>query len=119
MPWQADARPSQDSKPFDIIVFGDTCVDLILRADDIVPRFGQAEQLVEDYGLEMGGSCCIFAAQAAKLGLKVALLGKVGDDAFGQLILDTLRSAGVHTGMMVVDPALSTGITVHLVQKSD
>ena len=72
------------SKPFDLVVFGDTCVDLILKDADVVPEFGQVEKLVADYDLEMGGSCCIFAAQAAKLGLRVALVGRVGADAFGR-----------------------------------
>ena len=107
------------SKPFDVVVFGDTCVDLILRDDDVVPQFGQVEKLVADYDLEMGGSCCIFAAQAAKLGLRVALLGRVGADAFGQLIVDTLSAAGVDTRYIIIDSSLRTGITAHLVRRDD
>lgn len=107
------------AKPYDILVFGDTCADLILRDGDILPRFGQAEQIVAAYDLEMGGSCCIFAAQAAKLGLRVALLGKVGDDAFGQLIIDTLSAAGVDARFITVEPSLRTGVTVHLVNGQD
>ncbi len=107
------------AKPLDILVFGDTCVDLILRDGDILPRFGQAEQIVADYDIEMGGSCCIFAAQAAKLGLKVALLGKVGKDAFGQLVIDALAAAGVDTRLITIDPHLRTGVTVHLVDNQD
>ena len=107
------------SKPFDVVVFGDTCVDLILNDADIVPQFGQVEKLVADYDLQMGGSCCIFAAQAAKLGLKVALLGRVGADAFGRLILDTLSAAGVDTRHIIADGGLRTGITVHLTQGDD
>ena len=107
------------SKPFDLLVFGDTCVDLILRDDDVVPQFGQVEKLVAGYELEMGGYCCIFAAQAAKLGLRVALLGRVGADAFGQLIVDTLSAAGVDTRHITVDGSLRTGITAHLVQGED
>ncbi len=106
-------------RPYDILVFGDTCVDLILRDADIAPRFSQVEKIVADYDLELGGSCCIFATQAAKLGLKVAILGRVGADAFGALIVDALAAAGVDTRFITVDPALRTGITVHLVQGSD
>ena len=113
------AQPSDDDRACDILVFGDTCVDLILRDGDIVPRFGQAEQLVNDYAIEMGGACCIFAVQAAKLGMKVALLGKVGADAFGQLILDTLNAAGVDTRLVEVDASLRTGLTAHLVDGHD
>ncbi len=107
------------AKPYDILVFGDTCVDLILRDKDIVPRFGQVEKFVEQYDLVMGGSCCIFAAQAAKLGLRVAVLGRVGDDVFGQLILDTLQASGVDIRYIAVDKHLETGLTLHLVQDDD
>ncbi len=104
---------------YDVIAFGDTCVDLIINGSDVVPEFGQVEKLVDNYTLELGGSCCIFAAQAAKLGLKVGLLGRVGDDAFGNLLLQRLQEAGVDTRHMVVDPSLKTGLTVHLTQPGD
>jgi sugar/nucleoside kinase (ribokinase family) len=70
---------------FDVITIGDMCVDLIVDMGETMPRFGQVEQWVPDYFLEMGGSCCIFACQAAKLGLRTAILGRVGDDVYGQL----------------------------------
>ena len=103
----------------DILTFADACVDLILRDDDIVPQFGQVEKLVAGYDLVMGGSCCIFAAQAAKLGLSVGILGRVGDDPLGQLIIDELAASGVDTRHMLVDSELRTGITVHLVRGDD
>ena len=107
------------TRPYDIIAFGDTCVDLILRDDDIVPRFRQVENVIADYQLVMGGSCCIFAAGAAKLGLRVGLLGKLGDDAFGALIRRTLECAGVDTRHLATDPRLQTGLTAHLTQADD
>ena len=104
---------------YDILVFADACVDLILRDDDIAPQFGQVEKLVAGYDLVMGGSNCIFAAQAAKLGLRVAILGQVGEDPFGQLIIDELAAAGVDTRYMEIDRSMQTGVTVHLVDGGD
>jgi sugar/nucleoside kinase (ribokinase family) len=106
-------------RPYDVITFGDMCVDLILSGGDVVPRFGQVEKLVADYTLEMGGSCCIFACQAAKLGLRTAILGRVGDDAFGRLILERLAGCGVDTGHVIIDPALKTGLGVALCRQDD
>lgn len=106
-------------KEYDIITFGDMCVDLILSGGDIVPRFGQVEQLVDAYTLEMGGSTCIFACQAARLGIKTAILGKVGPDSFGQLILQRLRECGVATQHVVVDASLKTGLGVALCKEND
>ena len=80
-------------KRYDVLTFGDLCVDLIVSGKDVIPEFGQKEKLVDDYSLEMGGSCSIFACQAAKLGLKTVVAGKVGNDMYGRLVLDTLEKS--------------------------
>ena len=107
------------SRQYDVITFCDLCVDLIMTGGDIVPRFGQVEQLVGDYSVEMGGSCSIFACQAAKLGLRVGIVGRVGDDGFGRLIRRTLDESGVDTRHMVVDPNLKTGLGIALCHGDD
>lgn len=108
-----------DDKPFDVLTFGDLCVDLIMTGEDVTPQFGQVEKIVENYTLEMGGSCSIFACQAARLGLRTAILGRVGPDSFGQLILDRLNEAGVDTRYITVDPALKTGLGIALCPPGD
>jgi ribokinase len=112
----ASQRPA---RAYDVITFGDMCVDLIVSGADVTPRFGQVEKLVEDYGVEMGGSCCLFACQAARLGLRVGILGRVGDDDFGRLILHRLDECGVDTRHVIVDPALKTGLGIALCQNGD
>lgn len=106
-------------RPYDVITFGDMCVDLIVSGDDVVPRFGQVEQLVDDYVVEMGGSCNIFACQAAKLGLRVGILGRVGDDDFGRLIVRRLDACGVDTRHVIVDGSLKTGLGIALCREDD
>lgn len=106
-------------KLFDIITFSDMCVDLILSGTDVTPTFGQVEKLIDDYTLELGGSCNIFACQCAKLGLRTAVLGRVGDDIFGRLILRRLQDAGVDTRYVIIDPALKTGLGVALCPPGD
>lgn len=106
-------------RPFDIVTCADLCVDLVVSGGEVVPRFGQIEQMVGAYAVEMGGSCSIFACQAAKLGLRVALVGRVGDDDFGRLILRRLAACGVETQFVAVDPTLTTGLTVALCTPDD
>ena len=108
-----------NERQFDVITIADTCVDLIVDTGDVMPRFGQVEQWVPDYYLEMGGSNCIFACQAAKLGLRVAVLGYVGDDAYGQLVLRRLRESGVDTRYMRVTSELKTGLGIALNRGGD
>ena len=107
----------ENKKQYDLLTFGDLCVDLMVYGEDVTPEFGQVEKLVGDYYLEMGGSCSIFACQAARLGLRTAILGKVGRDQFGELILARLRESGVDTRYVMVDPELKTGIGVALCRR--
>ena len=49
-----------------------------------------------------GGAPANFLAALTKFGAKTALLGKVGSDTFGKLLLGTLQKAGIDTRGMVV-----------------
>ncbi len=55
-----------------------------------------------------GGAPANFLAALRKYGFHTALLGKVGDDAFGKMLIGTLQKAGIETGGLVVDPAVFT-----------
>lgn len=54
------------------------------------------------------GAPANFADSTARLGGKSAIIGAVGDDAFGRMTLDRLKSDGVDTSYIGVSP-LSTG----------
>ena len=104
-------------KKFDIVTAMDLCVDFLIQMGDVIPKFGQKEQMVEDYAIELGGSCCIFACQAAKLGLRTAGLGALGDDLFGRLIMDKLNNAGVNTERIRTDHTIKTGMGAALCKR--
>jgi len=55
-----------------------------------------------------GGAPANFLAALAKFGARTALLGKVGDDTFGRLLLGTLEKAGIGTEGVVRDPSVFT-----------
>lgn len=55
-----------------------------------------------------GGAPANFLAAAAKFGAKTAMIGKVGNDAFGKLLIGTLENAGISTDAMVVDDRVFT-----------
>ena len=103
----------------DILVLGDANPDLVLSGGDVVPAFGQAERLVDEARLVIGGSGAIFACGAAKLGLRVAFAGVVGDDMFGRFMCDQLQAHGIDTSAVAVLPDRSTGVTVVLSGRDD
>jgi sugar/nucleoside kinase (ribokinase family) len=104
--------------PVDLLVLGDANPDLILRGD-VQPRFGQAERLLDDATLVLGGSGAITACAGARLGLRVAFAGVVGDDLFGRFVREALEERGVDTGGLAVDPNRPTGVTVILQREDD
>ncbi len=56
-----------------------------------------------------GGAPANFLAALTQFGAKTALLGKVGTDTFGKLLLSTLQKAGIETrGMIQTDDVFTT-----------
>ena len=55
-----------------------------------------------------GGAPGNFLAALTKYGCQTAMIGKVGDDAFGRLLIRTLEDAGIGTGGVIADPAVFT-----------
>ena len=55
-----------------------------------------------------GGAPANFLAALAKFGASTALLGKVGADSFGRLLLGTLKKAGIGTRGLVADDRVFT-----------
>ncbi|HYY08161.1 MAG TPA: PfkB family carbohydrate kinase, partial [Actinomycetota bacterium] len=95
----------------DLLVLGDCNPDLILLGD-AVPAFGQAERLIDDVRVVVGGSGSIMACGAARLGLRTAIAAVVGDDPFGRFMVEALGARGVDVEPVVVDPVRSTGLSV-------
>ncbi|UGS25227.1 carbohydrate kinase family protein [Microbacterium resistens] len=101
-----------------LLVIGDANADLVLRGD-VVPRFGQAEQILDAADLVLGGSASIVACGAARLDVPTSLLARVGDDAFGAFVLDALRERGVDTADVRVRAEAATGLSVILSAPED
>ncbi|MEK5183703.1 carbohydrate kinase family protein [Solibacillus sp. FSL W7-1324] len=57
---------------------------------------------------QAGGAPANVAATIAMLGGQAYFCGKVGDDAFGHFLKQTLEQAGVHTDQLIMDPSAPT-----------
>ncbi|MEV6549116.1 carbohydrate kinase family protein [Streptomyces sp. NPDC051597] len=111
--------PPPSSRPFDLLVVGDANPDVVLGP---VPRdlaYGQREQLVERADLVLGGSAAIMACGAARLGLRVAFAGRVGDDPAGAFVRTALGARGVDTSALTTDPDRATPLTAVLTRGAD
>lgn len=103
----------------DILVPGEINPDLILNDPNLEPRFGQREVLVQDFEMTIGSSSAIFACGVARLGLKIALIGVVGDDPLGRFMQEALRQRNVDTSSILVSPHQKTGVSVILSRSGD
>ena len=102
---------------FDLLVIGDVNPDVVVGPVPHTVAFGQREQLVERGGLVLGGSAAIMACGAARLGLRVAFAGRVGDDPAGTFVRRVLADRGVDVTHLTTDPELPTPLTVVLTDK--
>jgi len=98
-----------------ILVIGSLNADLVVRA----PRFpGPGETISgEDLQVIPGGKGANQAVAAARLGSKVSMLGRVGQDNFGDFLLDNLRSNQVDS-QLVKRAEASTGTAIIVVDSN-
>ena len=78
-----------------IVVLGSLNADLVQRVER-VPRPGETLR-GENLETFVGGKGANQAFAASRMGARTAMIGQVGDDSLGKLLLDSLRSAGVDT----------------------
>jgi sugar/nucleoside kinase (ribokinase family) len=102
----------------DVLCAADLCVDVILQGN-VRPRFGQAEQLINHYNIELGGSATIFAGQFARLGGSAGILGVIGQDLFGQFVQQQLARLHLDLSRVRIDPNATTGAGFTLAENND
>jgi ribokinase len=90
-----------------VLVVGGANMDLIAVADRLPDR-GET-LLATTYRESPGGKAANIASAAAAWGAPVSFVGRVGDDTFGETLLDAWRGAGVDTTHVRRDPS-GTGL---------
>ena len=103
-----------DMRP-EILLIGGGVVDIPLRPVD-ASLFSSASYPLDCIRMCVGGDAVNESIIASRLGHRVALASKVGDDAAGRFICETLNSAGVDTRFVIREAGLDTGINIVLVR---
>ena len=80
-----------------------------------MPQGGETV-MARSFAMLPGGKGANQAVAAARLGAEVALAGRVGDDAFGQLALQGLRSSGVGVDGVLVTQSVASGVATIVVE---
>jgi ribokinase len=91
-----------------IVVVGSINTDMIIRSHQI-PIPGQTV-LGHSFLITGGGKGANQAVAAARLGGEVVLVGKIGQDSFGEQALAMLRQENIDTRYLTIDPVDPSGV---------
>ncbi len=101
------------AKSLDVITIGRSSVDLYG-----VQVGGRLEDMAS-FNKYIGGSPTNMAAGMARLGLKSALITRVGDEHMGRFIREELAREGVNTRGVITDPARLTALVILGIRDED
>ena len=100
------------------LVIGDLNVDLVLNELKDFPELGK-EIIAGNHFLDIGGSGGIFSAVLSGLGINTYIISKIGNDFFGNFLVEKLKSYGVEISQLIIKDNNETGVTINLSYKSD
>ncbi|NRB16472.1 MAG: 5-dehydro-2-deoxygluconokinase [Rhodobacteraceae bacterium] len=101
------------TKPLDLITIGRSGVDLYGS------QIGGRLEDMGSFDKYIGGSPTNIACGTARLGLKSALISRVGDEHMGRFILEQLTREGVCTDGVVTDPDRLTALVILGIRDED
>jgi sugar/nucleoside kinase (ribokinase family) len=94
-----------------VVTLGAHVLDILGRYVTHIPE-GQGSVLLDEIRLAPAGSAAGTAVGLAKLGLSVATVGAVGDDALGDVLIRTLNGFGIDTSHVVRKPGVQTSASI-------
>ncbi|TYR34049.1 5-dehydro-2-deoxygluconokinase [Mesorhizobium microcysteis] len=94
------------SRTLDVITMGRVSVDLYGQ------QIGTRLEDVASFAKSVGGCPANIAIGAARMGLRSALLTRVGDEQFGRFVREQMRREGVAGTGIVTDPARLTALAI-------
>lgn len=104
---------ARHARPLDLICIGRLAVDLYAQ------QIGARLEDATSFAKYLGGSSGNIAFGTARLGLRSAMLTRVGNDHMGRFLLDTLAREGCDVGAVVTDDARLTALAILGVKDRD
>ena len=98
-----------------ILVIGSLNMDFVVQTEKL-PLPGETVK-GRDFSMIPGGKGANQAVAAARLGGRVRMAGRVGQDGFGRILTGELSSAGVDAGRVLPTSGVATGVALILVER--
>ena len=102
-------------RPLDVLAVGLNSIDLLAVVEGHPAANAKTQML--HYAELPGGQSASSASAMARLGLKTAYIGRIGDDDFGRRGLASLRAEGVDVSHVVTVPGATSQFAVVLVDR--
>ncbi|MFB2549912.1 bifunctional 5-dehydro-2-deoxygluconokinase/5-dehydro-2-deoxyphosphogluconate aldolase [Ensifer soli] len=102
----SDHHPTSPEKALDLVTIGRASVDLYGQ------QIGSRLEDIASFAKSVGGCPANISVGTARLGLKSALLTRVGKEQMGRFILEQLAREGVETRGITVDPERLTALAI-------
>lgn len=109
-------KPMRNNETCEVIVLGLAVIDITAYPADKA-LFDKDSSELEVIQMAAGGDAVNQAAMLSKLGHGVSLSCRVGDDAFGRLLIGEMAAHGIDIARISVSPDSVTGTTIVLVSK--
>lgn len=107
-----------DEKKWDVFVYGDINVDIVIPNVEKFPLPGQ-EDMVDIMDTYVGGGAALFTLGLGKLGLKPVFDGAIGNDCYGSFILTELKKNNIDTSLLQISKENKTGISISFTNEKD
>lgn len=101
---------------YDLVSVGHALVDIRIVVEKFPGPDEEAKVLSQVWG--GGGSAVNIAIDGARLGLKTAIIAKIGFDSFGRIVVDELLREGVDITGLRVSSKGQTGFTIVVIDKN-
>ena len=105
-------------KKWDVFVYGDVNIDLVVPGVESLPPFG-SEVDVPTMETFVGGGAALFTLGLAKLGLTPVFQGSIGKDMYGEYIRGLFRELGVDDTLLLDSDTKKTGISISFTTQKD
>jgi sugar/nucleoside kinase (ribokinase family) len=99
------------SQPSEVLCAGIVVADHVCSPITHLPGAGELV-MAERMLLTIGGCAANVAVNLAKMGVRPAVVGRVGGDVFGRVVADLLRDSGVDVSSLKVSPEVETSQTL-------
>jgi sugar/nucleoside kinase (ribokinase family) len=101
----------------EVTCLGIIVADVIAKTVNVLPREGKLD-LIDQLELHLGGCASNAAVDLEKIGIKTAVIGRIGDDGFGSFVINEMRYNGVNVEGIRVSKTGRTSASVVTIHSS-